>query len=98
MSICKLSVACCAVRAIRPFVTQYTLKKVYHSYCHSVINYRITFRENPSYSNSIFKLQKRNISIILGVGIRDSCRNFLKYKYFTTDFTAYIFSPTLCGY
>jgi len=35
----KLSVACFAVIAIKPFVMQDTLKMVYHSYFHSIINY-----------------------------------------------------------
>jgi len=41
MIIPKLSVACFAGRAIKPFVTQDTLKMVYHPYFHSIINYRI---------------------------------------------------------
>jgi len=61
MLIRKFSVACFAFRAIKPFVTQVTLKNVYHSYFHSIINYGIIFRGNSSYSNRIFKLQKRNI-------------------------------------
>ena len=43
MIILKLSVACFAVRTIKPFVMLDTLKMVYHSYFHSVINYRIIF-------------------------------------------------------
>jgi len=43
MIIPKLSVAHFAVRAIKPFVMLDTLKMVYHSYFHSVINYGIIF-------------------------------------------------------
>ena len=71
MLIQKFSVACFAVSAIKPFVMQDALKKVYHSYFHSIINYVIIFTGNSSYSTRIFKLQKRNIRIIMGVGIRD---------------------------
>jgi len=71
MLIRKFGVACFAVQAIKPFVTQDNLKKVYHFYFHSIINYGIIFRGNSSYSNRIFKLQKRNIRIIMGVGTSD---------------------------
>jgi len=55
----KLSVACVAVRAIKPFVM--LIKVVYHSYFHSITNCGIIFWGNSSYSNSIFTLQKRII-------------------------------------
>jgi len=55
-----------------------TLRMVYHSYFHSVINYGITFWGNSSYCNSILKLQKRIIRIIMGMGIRDSFGVFFK--------------------
>jgi hypothetical protein len=76
MIILKLNVACSAVRAINPFVMQGTLKMVYHSYFHSIINYRIIFWGNSLFSNSIFKLQNKIIRIIMSAGIRDSCRKF----------------------
>ena len=56
----KLSVACFVVRSIQPFVTQDALKMVYHSHFHSLINYGVIFWGNSSYSNSIFKLQKKD--------------------------------------
>jgi len=74
MIIPKLSVACFAVRAIKSFVMLDTLKMVYHSYFLSVINYGVFFWGNSSCSNSIFKLHNRIIRIVMGVGIRDSCR------------------------
>ena len=60
MIIPKLSVACFVVRAIKPFVTQNTLKMVCHSYFQSLIIYGIILRGNSTYSNSVFKLQKEN--------------------------------------
>jgi hypothetical protein len=72
----KLSAACFVVRSIQPFVTQDTLKMFYHSYFRSLINYGVIFWGNSSYSNSIFKLQKRIFIIIMGVGITDSCTEF----------------------
>ena len=41
MMILKLSMSCFAVTIMKPFVSQDTLKMVYHSYFHSIINYRI---------------------------------------------------------
>ena len=91
MIIPKLNVACFAVRAIKPFVSPDTLKKVYHSYFHSIINYRIIFWGISSYSNSIFELQKRSIRIIIGVGIKDSCRKFFKTLNILPLISQYIF-------
>jgi len=39
----KTSMGSSVVRAIKPFVTQDTLKIVYHSYCYSLINYGVIF-------------------------------------------------------
>jgi hypothetical protein len=38
------------------------------------MNYGLTFWGNSSYSNSILKLQKRIIRIIMGAGIKDSSK------------------------
>jgi hypothetical protein len=72
MIIPKLSVVCFAVTAITAFVGLDTLKMVYHFYFHSLINYGVTFWGNSSYSNRIFKLQKRIIRSVMDVG----CRSF----------------------
>jgi len=91
----KLSVTWLAVRSIKPFVMLDTIKMVYHSYFHSIINYGIVFWGNSSYSHSIFKLQKRIISIIMGVGMRDSCTTFLKILYILPHLTIYKFTLLL---
>jgi len=82
MIIPKLSVGCFAYGAIKTFETQDTLKMVYHSYFHSIINYWLIFRGDSSYSNSICKLQNRIIRIIMGADNRNSCREFLKHEIF----------------
>ena len=91
----KLSVACFVVRTIKPFATQDTLKMVYHFYFHSLVNYRIIFWGKSSYSNSMFKLQKRIIRIIGGIGIRDSCRELCKILNILPLISQYIFSLVL---
>ena len=93
MIIPKLSVTCFVVRAI--IVTQDILKMVYHFYFHSLINYGKTFWGNFSYSNSIFKLCKRINRIIVGIGIRDFCREFFKILNILPLISQYIFDLLL---
>jgi len=95
MIIPKLSAACFAVRAIKPFVMLDTSKMVYHLYFHSVINYKIIFWWNSSCNNSIFKLHKRIIRIVMGVRIRDSCQWFFKILNILPLIPQYIFSLLL---
>jgi hypothetical protein len=74
----KLIRACYAIRTIKPFMSVNTLIMVYHAYFHSLMSYGLIFWGNSSYSINIFRLQKKAIRIITGIGIRDSCRNYLK--------------------
>ena len=83
-----------AVRAIKTFVMPDTMKMVYHSYFHFIINYGIVFWGNSSYSNSIFKIQRRIINIIMGVGIRDSCTEFFKILNIFPLISQYVYSPS----
>jgi hypothetical protein len=66
----KLSSACFAVRAVKPFLSQESLKMIYFSYFQYIMTYGLVFWSNSYYSNTVFKLQKRVIRIM--VGIRDS--------------------------
>ena len=74
----KLSAACCVVRAIKLFGSRDTLKMTYFFYFHSIMNYGLIFWGNTWHSNSIFKLQKRIIRIIMGMRNRDSCTEVFK--------------------
>jgi hypothetical protein len=77
----KLSSACFTIRSVKPFLSQESLKMVYYSYFHSIITYGLIFWGNSYYSNTIFRLQKRTIRIIVGMRDRDSCReHFRKLK------------------
>jgi hypothetical protein len=54
---------------------------VYFSYFHSIMTYGLAFWGNSHYSNSVFKLQKRIIRIMVGIRDRKSCREyFVKLK------------------
>jgi len=55
----KLSSARVAIRAVRPFMSQESLKMVYYSYFHSIMMYGIIFCGNSYYSRNIFRLQKK---------------------------------------
>jgi len=45
--------------AVRPFMSQESLKMVYYSYFHSIMMYGIIFCGNSYYSRNIFRLQKK---------------------------------------
>ena len=96
MIIPKLSASCFVARAIKPFVKQDTLKMVYYAHFHLLINYGVIFWRNCTYSNSVFKLQKRIIRIIIRIGIRDSCRVFFRILNILWQISQYIFSLVLC--
>jgi hypothetical protein len=74
----KLSSAIFAIRTVQPFLSQDSLKMIYYSHLHSIITYGLIFWGNSHYSNTIFRLQKRIIRIIVGLRSRDSCREQFK--------------------
>jgi len=74
----KLSSACFALRVVKPFLSQDSLKMVYYSYFHSIMTYGLTFWGNSHYRNIIFRPQKRIIRIIVGIRGRDSRRKHFK--------------------
>ena len=71
----KLSVACFMIRNLT-----HTLNAdmVYFAYFQPVFQYGIIFWGNSAYAQQIFKLQKRVIRIMSGMGPRYSCRNLFK--------------------
>ena len=74
----KLSSATFAIRTVKPFLSQDSLKMIYYSYFHSIMTYGLILGGNSHYSNTIFRLQKRIIRIIVGLRSRDSCREHFK--------------------
>jgi hypothetical protein len=64
----RLSKACYALRAIKPFMSIDLMKSIYYSYAHAILSYGIIFWGNSHFSNSTFKIQKRIIRVITGVG------------------------------
>jgi hypothetical protein len=74
----KLSSACFAVRAVKPFLALESLKMVYFSYFHSIMSYGLVFWGSSYHSNTVFKLKKRIIRIMVGIRDRESCREYLR--------------------
>jgi hypothetical protein len=88
----KLSSACHAIRAIKPFVNQGTLLMVYYAYFYSIIHSGIIYWGNSSYVINVFYLQKRIIRIIAGIGNRTLCKqSFIALKILTLS-SLYIYS------
>jgi hypothetical protein len=76
--ITKLSSTSFAMRVVKPFLSQDSLKMVYYSYFHSIMTYGLIFWGNSHYSNIVFRLQKRIMRLIVEIRGRDSCREHFK--------------------
>jgi hypothetical protein len=88
----KLTSACYAIRAIKPFVNQEALLMVYYACFHSIIRYGIIFWGNCTYAINVFYLQERMIRIITGIGNRTLCKQtFIALKILTLS-SLYIYS------
>ena len=74
----RLSKACYAIRSIKPFMSLDVLRITYFSYAHSIISYGIIFWGNSSYSEDIFKTQKRIIRIIMNSSKNASCQQIFE--------------------
>jgi hypothetical protein len=70
----KLSSARYAMISVKPYVTINTLKIIYYSYFHSIMNYGLLFWRKSPDSITIFRLQKRFVRMMLGHRPGDSCR------------------------
>jgi hypothetical protein len=81
MIVPKLSAACFTITDVAPYMTCDILKMMNSSYFHPIMNNGLTFWGNSSYSNSILKLQKRIIRIIMGAGTRDSLKYTISCHY-----------------
>jgi hypothetical protein len=69
----RLNKACYATRSIRPFMSIHVLRSTYFLYVHSIISYGIILWGNSSYSEDIFKIQKRIVRLIMNSGKKASC-------------------------
>jgi hypothetical protein len=91
----KLGSACYAIKAVKPYMSQETLRTIYFSYVHSVRTYGIIFWGNSPHSIHIFRLKKRIVRIVTNSRSRDSCRElFMKMNILPLQ-SQYIFSLLL---
>ena len=67
-----------AIRTVKTLLSQDSLRMVYYSYFYSIMTYGIIFWGNTYCSNTIFKLQKRTIWIIVRLRSGDSCMKHFK--------------------
>jgi hypothetical protein len=70
-----LCTACYMIRNIKPFMSVNTLKIVFCSYFHSVMNFGLIFWGNLPHAEMVFRMQK---SLMKSCNYRESCRDFFK--------------------
>jgi hypothetical protein len=91
----KLSSACYVMRTVKPYVSHNTLKIIYYSYFHSVMNYGLLFWGSSTESIKIFKLQKKMIRVMMGYKSNHSCRDLFVTLGILPLSSQYIFSLLL---
>jgi hypothetical protein len=91
----KMSSACYAIRTVKGFMSQETLKMIYFSYVHCIMEYGIIFRGNLSNSIKVFRMQKRIIRVIMNARTRDSCRDLFKNLNILPMYSQYTYSIIL---
>jgi len=91
----KLSSTCYLIRNIKPYLSISALKLIYHSLFHSIMSYGIMFWGNSPHSPVIFKMWKRVIRILMGIGYRESCTGLFTKLKILTHSSQYIFSLLL---
>jgi hypothetical protein len=74
----KLSVACCAIGAVKPYMSQESLRAICFSYFHSVMSCGVIIWGKSSISNNIFRLLKKVVRLITNIRSRDSSREQFK--------------------
>ena len=91
----KLSMACYAMRIIKPYMSLESLKIVYHCTFNSVINYGLPFWGISPHCKHIFMLQKRIVRIMLGCRRLTSCGNLFRKLKILPFSCQYILSITM---
>jgi len=63
----NLSNTCYLIQNIKPYLSISALRMIYHSFFHSIMSYGIMFWGNSPHCSLIFKMQKRIISVLMGI-------------------------------
>lgn len=91
----RLSSACFAMRATKPYFSDKTMTVIYYANFHAIMSYGVIFWGQSKMSYKVFLLQKRAIRIMTGCGPRDSCRKLFTELGILTLPSQYIFSLLL---
>jgi hypothetical protein len=91
----RLSSACLAMRATKPYFSYKTMKVIYYANFHAIMSYSVIFWGQSTTSYKVFLQQKRAIRIMTGCGPRDSCRKLFTELGILTLLSQYIFSLLL---
>jgi hypothetical protein len=91
----KMCSACYALRNIKHIVSVDTLTVIYFAHIHSIVSYGVIFWRSSSYTNKVFKLQKKIIRIITNTRPRNLCREVFKSMEITMLYSQYIYSLVL---
>jgi len=91
----RLNKASYALRSIKPFMSLDVLRSTYLLYAHSIISDGIIFWGNSSYSEDIFKIQKRIIRIVMNSSRNASCWQLFKDLKILPIQSQYIYSLLL---
>jgi hypothetical protein len=92
----KLNKVTYVIRFFKLLLPFETLKMFYFSTFHPIISYGIIFWGISTYSNIIFKIQKRIVRIIMNSGNKDSHHNLFKILYMLTLQSQYILYLLIC--
>jgi hypothetical protein len=93
--ISKMNSACYVIRSLKSLIPLKTLRIIYFSSIHAIVSYSIIFWGNSIYNNTIFKLQKRVIRIMMNARNRESCRELFKKLKILPLHTQYILCLSL---
>jgi len=91
----KLNTAYFVIRTIQAIMSPETLRIVCFAYIHSIMSYGIILGGIQTYSDKIFKIQKRVIRIITSSRMRDSYMELFKKLELLTLYSQYIFSVSI---
>jgi len=83
------------IQTVQAIMSLEALRMVYFAYIHSIISYGIILGGNQTYSDKIFKIQKRVIRIITVSRPRVSCRELFKNLEILPLYSQYIFSISI---
>lgn len=74
----RLATALYGLRRVRSSLSEVAARAVYFAYFHSIASYAVEVWGLSRAASGIFKLQKKAIRILFGLGVRESCREYFR--------------------